>query len=46
MLRLSGAAERREVSICKGGARILKIRQEDARVHGRSGTRRQAGNPD
>jgi NADPH:quinone reductase-like Zn-dependent oxidoreductase len=41
-----GAAERREVRICKGGDCVLEIRQENARVHGRSGTRRQANNPD
>ena len=39
-------AERRGVPICKGGARILEIRQENARVHGRSRARWQAGNPD
>ena len=42
----AGTAERREVPICKGGAGILEIRQENARVHGRSGARWQAGNPD
>ena len=41
-----GTAERREVPVCKGGAGILEIRQENARVHGRSGARWQAGNPD
>jgi hypothetical protein len=30
MRRLSIAAERREISICKGGARVLEIRQENA----------------
>jgi len=30
-------AECRILPICKGGARILEIRQENARVHGRSG---------
>src|SRR5580704_3543929 len=39
-------AERCEVSIGKGGACILEIRQENARVHGRSGARWQVGNPD
>ena len=41
-----GTAERREVPICKGGASILEIRQENARVHGRSGARWQAGHRD
>ena len=41
-----GTAERREVPICKGGVCILEIRQENARVHGRSGARWQASNPD
>ena len=44
--RSRGTAERREVSICKGGASILEIRQENARAHGRSGARWQASNPD
>ena len=39
-------AERREVPICKGGAGILEIRQENARVHGRSRARWEADNPD
>ena len=41
-----GAAERREVPICKGGASLLAFRQGNAPVHGRSGARWQAGNPD
>ena len=40
------AAERREIPVCKSGARILEIRQENPRVHGRSGARWQAGYPD
>jgi NADPH:quinone reductase-like Zn-dependent oxidoreductase len=39
-------AERREVPICKGGGSILEIREENARVYGRSGARWQACNPD
>ena len=40
------AAEYRILPICKGGARSLEIRQENARVHGRSGARWQTGDPD
>ena len=40
------AAERRGVSICKGRGSVFEIRQENARVHGRSGAGWQAGNPD
>ena len=40
-----GAAERREIPVCKSGACVLEIRQENARVHGRSGARWQAGYP-
>ena len=42
---VEAAAERREVPIGKGGSRILEIRQENARVHGRSGARWQASDP-
>ena len=38
--------ERDEVPICEGGVCILEIRQEDARIHGRSSARWQTGNPD
>ena len=40
------ATERRGVPLCKGGESILEIRQENPRVHGRSGARWKAGNPD
>ena len=40
------AAECLILPISKSRARILEIRQENARVHGRSGARWKAGNPD
>ena len=43
---LGAPAECREIPICKSGAGILEIRQENARVHGRSGARWQASHPD